>query len=66
MYFFLYIQLDQLPHVFCMHEVDDLAAFGDDFQRLTSHEYLFVLKDLPVGEACHYPSKNLVKVLVDS
>ena len=32
---------------------------------MASHENLLVLKDLPIGETCHYSSKNLVEVFVN-
>ena len=41
-----------------------MATISDNFQRLTGHDHLFLIKDFPVCEAGHDSRKDLVKVFV--
>ena len=58
------IDLNHTPHVFFLDKIDNLATISHDFQGLTCHDYLHVLKNLPVLEASHDPRENLIKVFV--
>ena len=59
------VHRDYSLHVLFLHQIHDLAAVGNHFQRLASHQNFFLLKDFPVLEPRHYPRKYLVEVLVD-
>jgi hypothetical protein len=58
------VDLNDALHVLFLDEIDDLAAIGYDLEGLARHDYFLVIKDLPVLEASHNSSENLIEVFV--
>jgi len=59
------VDLNDTLHVLFLDEIDDLATISYDLEGLARHDYLLVIEDLPVLEASHNSSENLIEVFVD-
>lgn len=64
MQFFRVINLDDAFHIFLLYQVYDLSTICHNFDRLTRHNDLFVIKDFPVNESTHDSSENLIEIFV--
>ena len=61
----LYVNSQDLLHVFSLDKIHDLSAVCNYFKRLACHVDLFVFEDLPVHKPSHYSSENLIEVFVN-
>ena len=52
-------------HIFLLDQIYDLSTISNNFQRLACHDYLFIIKDLPVSEPRHDSGEYLIEILID-